>query len=43
MLELPKPSKNLKKQRRQAPLKRKDVGGDAQSIGKRDVNKKRWV
>jgi hypothetical protein len=42
MLELPKPTKNMKKERRKAPLKRKNVGGgDAERLGKRELNKKR--
>jgi hypothetical protein len=42
MLELPKPTKNMKKERRKAPLKRKNVGGgDAERLGKRELNKRR--
>lgn len=42
MLELPKPSKNLKKDRRKAPLKRKDVGGgDAERLGRKQAGHKR--
>lgn len=41
MLDMPKPSKNLKKNLARAPLKRKHVGGGGRDVGREMQRKKR--
>lgn len=43
MLELPKASKNLRKERRKRPVARKDVGGKSQDYARQTAKKKRCV
>lgn len=43
MLELPKASKNLRKERRKRPVARKDVGGKSQDFARQTAKKKRCV
>ena len=43
MLELPKPSKNLKKERRKKPVERKDIGGAGKNLARKDAKNRRWV
>lgn len=40
MLDLPAPSKNLKRHLAKAPVKRKDVGGGGRDLGKEERRKK---
>jgi ATP-dependent RNA helicase DDX52/ROK1 len=41
MLELPKPSKNLKKERRKKPVERKDIGGAGKNLARKDAKNRR--
>lgn len=41
MLEMKKPSKNLKKFRAQVPVKRKEIGGGGRDVGRERSRKKR--
>ena len=41
MLELPKPSKNLKKERRRKPVERKDIGGAGKNLARKDAKNRR--
>lgn len=43
MLELPKPSKNLKKERRRKPVERKDIGGAGKNLARKDAKNRRSV
>lgn len=40
MLDLPKPSKNLKKERRRKPVERKDIASAGKNFARRDAKNK---